>query len=517
MNMRKLSNFQPKHHGRGSALGATHPLPIVIESLSGFPAHSDAWPCYSGIFTGHMILVPSKDDAEALHRMGCFGNPVTRKFNSLSEHPPILRQRQFERRNKWAKLLGERQARKESSESEEEFEVPDISELRVPAEDEDLIDQEEREPENNVSSKSTESDDVIVEEEVQIRKRRGWLPSLSDWINLKEDMPFFDDQKSPNTHVIEVDDEITILNGDGEFPSAPNKESLIKSSDDDIEIIMDDRETDIMEVPNDEEMKNSSPLGEEEEGMVVDDNFTPHLGDANNSVAIVINDTDCLGSRDDLIKHWKPQLVPHAFKSCDESSNLSLEEGFFLSWALNCLQISASKKILCEHENNNRSSPQPGPSGLQLNEALIELQPTFSWDLFCQVEPNFPARYAVYHHLRSKGWVVKSGSKFGAEFVVYKDGPSQYHASSVVVIETHLKRLQWQRLLTLNRIAETTSKEVVICRVSWPRECPTDAISWLSKVSISDRVFKRHSLKRPSNGEKDSDSFTRSDSDCSDG
>ncbi|CAB3380052.1 Hypothetical predicted protein [Cloeon dipterum] len=432
--MRKLSNFQPKHHGRGSASGATHPLPIVIESLSGFPARSDAWPCYSGIFTGHMILVPSKDDGEALHRMGCFGNPVTRKFNSLSEHPPILRQRQFERRNKWAKLLGERQARKESSESEEELEVPDISELRVPAEDEDLIDQEERVPEKSVSSKSIESDDVIVEQE-----------------------------KLPNTQVIEVDDEITILNEDEEFPGAPNngrqaKESLIKSSDDDIEIIMDDRETDIMEMPNDEEMKNSSPLDEEEEGMVVDENFTPHLGDANNSLAIVINDTDCLGSRDDLIKHWKPQLVPHEFKSCDESSNLSIEEGFFLSWALNCLQISASKKILCEHENNNRSSPQPGPSGLQLNEALIELQPTFSWDLFCQVEPNFPARYAVYHHLRSKGWVVKSGSKFGAEFVVYKDGPSHYHASSVVVIETHLKRLQWQRLLTLNRIAETTSK-----------------------------------------------------------
>jgi hypothetical protein len=63
-----------------------------------------------------------------------------------------------------------------------------------------------------------------------------------------------------------------------------------------------------------------------------------------------------------------PELRLPAFTSCDDTTTLSLEEGFFLSWALNCLQICASKSILCEVENSNRDSPQPGPSGLQINE-----------------------------------------------------------------------------------------------------------------------------------------------------
>jgi tRNA intron endonuclease, catalytic C-terminal domain len=52
----------------------------------------------------------------------------------------------------------------------------------------------------------------------------------------------------------------------------------------------------------------------------------------------------------------------------------------------------------------------------QILQALIDLSPTFLWSLFSQVQSTFPFRYAVYHHLRSKGWVVKSGCKFGGDF-----------------------------------------------------------------------------------------------------
>ncbi len=39
--------------------------------------------------------------------------------------------------------------------------------------------------------------------------------------------------------------------------------------------------------------------------------------------------------------------------------------------------------------------------------------------------------YAAYHHFRNNGWVVKSGLKYGTNFVLYKDSPSHYHAEYV--------------------------------------------------------------------------------------
>ena len=33
---------------------------------------------------------------------------------------------------------------------------------------------------------------------------------------------------------------------------------------------------------------------------------------------------------------------------------------------------------------------------------------------------DFPYQYAVYHHFRAKGYVVKDGTKFGCDFLLYK-------------------------------------------------------------------------------------------------
>jgi hypothetical protein len=38
------------------------------------------------------------------------------------------------------------------------------------------------------------------------------------------------------------------------------------------------------------------------------------------------------------------------------------------------------------------------------------------WRLFCGKDVHFLARYVAYHNLRSKGWVPKSGLKYGSDF-----------------------------------------------------------------------------------------------------
>jgi len=41
---------------------------------------------------------------------------------------------------------------------------------------------------------------------------------------------------------------------------------------------------------------------------------------------------------------------------------------------------------------------------------------TEMWQRFQELSPSFISRYVAYHNFRSKGWVVKTGIKYGADF-----------------------------------------------------------------------------------------------------
>lgn len=73
----------------------------------------------------------------------------------------------------------------------------------------------------------------------------------------------------------------------------------------------------------------------------------------------------------------------------NEELHLTLEEAFFLCYALNCLQIFSEDKLL---------------------------DASTAWSIFKEVQTNFIERYVVYHHFRSKGWVVRSGVKYGSDY-----------------------------------------------------------------------------------------------------
>ena len=63
------------------------------------------------------------------------------------------------------------------------------------------------------------------------------------------------------------------------------------------------------------------------------------------------------------------------------------------------------------------------------------------WERLYSQNKRFPFTYAAYCHYRKKGWVTKSGLKFGVDYVLYKDGPEHFHSSYAVLIclddETH--------------------------------------------------------------------------------
>ena len=78
---------------------------------------------------------------------------------------------------------------------------------------------------------------------------------------------------------------------------------------------------------------------------------------------------------------------------------------------------------------------------------------------FVLVVADFAHQYAVYHHFRAKGYVVKEGTKFGGDFLLYKEGPPFYHAlycvrimhkvrkSKKMCVQSGLKNLIFEMIL----------------------------------------------------------------------
>ncbi|XP_077517387.1 tRNA splicing endonuclease subunit 2 isoform X2 [Amblyomma americanum] len=157
-----------------------------------------------------------------------------------------------------------------------------------------------------------------------------------------------------------------------------------------------------------------------------------------------------------------------------ESLQLFFEEAYFLSYGLGCLIV------------------KDGDEDLE----LLKL-----WQKLCALCDNFPARYAVYHHFRSKGWVVRAGSKFAADYLLYKDGPPFYHASFSVVVrrvwadnleEQIDHRLQsWPALSGLIRVNGNASKTVLLCHVIMPRDFDLSTPNCLRLFKIQELLVRR--------------------------
>ncbi|KAM9134367.1 tRNA-splicing endonuclease subunit Sen2 isoform 2-T4 [Pangshura tecta] len=129
-----------------------------------------------------------------------------------------------------------------------------------------------------------------------------------------------------------------------------------------------------------------------------------------------------------------------------EYLQLSLEEAFFLVYALGCLSIYYNEEPL----------------------TILKL-----WEVFSEVQPNFRTTYMAYHYFRSKGWVPKVGLKYGTDLLLYRKGPPFYHASYSVIAELvndnfvgSLRRpLNWMSLSGLNRTTMNVSKIILLCQL----------------------------------------------------
>ncbi|XP_059158064.1 ankyrin repeat domain-containing protein 36A-like isoform X2 [Physella acuta] len=181
---------------------------------------------------------------------------------------------------------------------------------------------------------------------------------------------------------------------------------------------------------------------------------------------------------------WRPCLKKDPYPT-EEVIHLMLEEAYFLSYGLGCLRvIDPEQKVL----------------------SLTQM-----WQQFQVLKENFVPNYVAYHYFRSKGWVPKSGLKFGCDLVLYKEGPPYFHGSYAVNIiavtdNTLLpcdrgdgcnfdqRQPSWISLAAQNRITEHVAKELLLCYVVWPAYLNKEELlspTCISKFKVKEVLVSR--------------------------
>jgi len=81
-----------------------------------------------------------------------------------------------------------------------------------------------------------------------------------------------------------------------------------------------------------------------------------------------------------------------------------------------------------------------------------------------KLENNFWTRYSVFKDMRSRGYIVKTALKFGADFRVYERGtkPGKEHAKWILYPVYEASSLTWHEFAAKNRVAHSTRKNLLI-------------------------------------------------------
>ena len=75
---------------------------------------------------------------------------------------------------------------------------------------------------------------------------------------------------------------------------------------------------------------------------------------------------------------------------------------------------------------------------------------------------NFNSKYEIYEDLRDKGYVVRPGLKFGADFAVYKKGPGLDHSPYLIQVLPKHANLTAIDIVRAGRLANSVKKKFII-------------------------------------------------------
>jgi tRNA-splicing endonuclease subunit Sen2 len=163
-----------------------------------------------------------------------------------------------------------------------------------------------------------------------------------------------------------------------------------------------------------------------------------------------------------------------------EHIQLTLEEAFFLSYALGALDIL----------DPETKKPMPNQDLFYLFRKTSYFPPMIKPSL--SPDDPFMTNYVVYHHFRSLGWVLRSGIKFSVDYMLYARGPVFTHAEFGVLIlpsysdpywssnpflQNYVKSKEtrtWAWMNRIHRVITQVKKTLVLVYVDIPKPLVTE-------------------------------------------
>ncbi|KAL6078173.1 tRNA-splicing endonuclease subunit Sen2 [Balamuthia mandrillaris] len=200
----------------------------------------------------------------------------------------------------------------------------------------------------------------------------------------------------------------------------------------------------------------------------------------------------------------------HMFQNgVHEPLQLGLEEAFFLVFDLQTLTV-----FMCEDTNNLKEqlpvllSYHALINALDLQTQILAMKRPLTKEecfaLFSFAKPTFMASYLVYSHFKKQGWTIKTGLKYGADFVLYHDSPFLSHAEWAVKIINQKKEalsctLNENSLNNIQRIIKHVAKVFSLHTTSWyPLGCFLTSFittTWIPELCLSYLLIKyNHTL-----------------------
>ena len=131
-------------------------------------------------------------------------------------------------------------------------------------------------------------------------------------------------------------------------------------------------------------------------------------------------------------------VEPGKNEHIEEALELLPVEALFLSFALPVIDIPA----------------------IQLLRALVKDFEEYSDSL-----DRLLLNYVAYHHYRSHGWCVRSGIKFGCDYLLYRRGPPFQHAEFCIMVMSDDESRPYTWYSTVARVASGAKKTLVLCYI----------------------------------------------------
>lgn len=422
------------------------PFPIII-------GNKNAWTNYTAQLTelGSCIIDPN--EIVAIHSMGFFGKgSLSRGFPSFGKPrygaPPVVRNRQWVRREEWLKQF------------------------------------------NELSMVPNNSKQTNLEEYEFIHSENEDKPN-DKFLNIS--------RKESTPDIIELD-----ATDSPEKNEETNKEidKKAETSDTDIESIKDDSLNIVSENVTEECIDNNDECieDEEKEGPFCFEDFNFKKDDVyfiNDDVNIqnellVLPDSD--SETENYLKEIEPKIKHESFP-VQETLHLTFEETFFLLYGLGCLNlidfdgnlldVDSAWHFFCKADKNFvpkyvvyhyfRSKGWVVKPGLKYGGDFL---------LYKQGPPFYHASYIVLVDVVDGDTLLRNENKI-------------------------MHKLTWSNLLGLERLSETAAKEILFAQVLWPSSAVETSNSFnvdiLSEFSVREVLWRRWNPKHNRDAEEEDD------------